>query len=157
GTHVAEPAFFHAPGSTLWMPVGADDGLWLWHLADSLEPLDKVHLVTTKPALWMTAAQMGVGVLAAWSTDADCYMTLANSLAPGRSQRIAATCAQPHIAIDQKTQAGVMVFEGRDGVRLMHIHGTQFGGDAPLVRPWTRAPRTVFDGTRFWVSYLDAR
>ena len=31
------------------------------------------------------------------------------------------------------------------------------GGDAPVLRANATSPRTVFDGQRFWISYIDER
>ena len=50
-----------------------------------------------------------------------------------------------------------MLFDSSEGVRLMSIHTTMMGGDAHVIRRDGTSPRTLFDGTNFWVSYLDAR
>lgn len=158
GTHVAKPAFYETANDIV-MPVVGDDGLWLHRYYDSLEPIDSFHALDTKPARSIAAAQMGNGMLTAWSTDYECYMMMTSSFEPlaGPHKMINATCAQPRIAVNMQTQSAVMVFDSDDGVRMMNIQGSQFGGDAPLLRYATRAPRAVFDGTHFWVSYLDER
>src|SRR6185503_14068479 len=65
GTHIAEPAFYKTQAD-LVMPIVGDDGLWLHRFDDSFEPLDARHVVPTKPARSMAAAQMGVALLTAW-------------------------------------------------------------------------------------------
>jgi hypothetical protein len=156
GTYVAEPAFYNVQ-SDLVMPLVGDDGLWLHRFDDSFEPLEAKHLVPTKPARSMAAAQMGVAMFTAWSTDTECYMLLTSTYSSGIDTRLGVACADPRISVNQKTGEGVMVFDSPDGVRLMSIQTSQFGGDARLLRPGTSAARTLFDGTNFWISYLDER
>ncbi len=156
GRFLAEPGFFHTQAE-LVMPVVGDDGLWLHRFDDSLTLLDSKHVLATAPATAMTAAQLGVAMLTAWSTDSDCYLMLTSTYSPGTSARVESACNAPRVAVDQHTGAGVMVFEGADGVHQMPIQQTQFGGASRLVRPGSSAPRTVFDGSSFWVSYLDER
>jgi hypothetical protein len=156
GLRLADPAFYQAQAD-LVMPIGADDGLWLHRFSDSFVPQGSTRLFATKPAIALAAAQMGVATLVAMSTQSECYMMVTSTFAPGPSAYVPAACPQPHLAVDQKTAEGIMVFESPEGVRLMHVYQTQFGGDAPLVRAGASAPRALFDGSRFWVSYLDER
>jgi hypothetical protein len=156
GTYVADPAFYNTQAD-LVMPIAGDDGLWLHRFDDSFEPLESKLLLATKPARSMAAAQMGVALLTAWSTDSECYMMLTSTFSAGLSKRIAVACADPRLAVDQKTGSAVMVFDSPAGVRMMSIQASQFGGDARVLRDATTAPRTLFDGTNFWISYLDSR
>lgn len=156
GTYVPEPAFYQTQAD-LVMPIGGDDGLWFHRLADSFEPISSVHVATTMPVRSLAAAQMGVALLTAWSTDSECYMMLSSTFGPGPDTRMGVACADPRLSVNQKTGEGVMVFNSPEGVRMMPVQQTQFGGDAKLLRPDTAAPRTLFDGTNFWISYLDAR
>lgn len=156
GRFLAEPAFFHTQ-SELVMPVVGDDGLWLHRFDKSLTLLDSKHVLATAPATAMTAAQLGVAMLTAWSTESDCHLMLTSTYSPGTTAHVESACNAPRVAVDQHTGAGVMVFEGTDGVHEMPIQQTQFGGASRLVRPGSSAPRTLFDGTSFWVSYLDER
>src|SRR5262249_1194022 len=61
GPFLSEPAFFNVQAA-LVMPIVGDDGLWLPRFDDSFEPLDARHVVPTKPARSMAAAQMGVAM-----------------------------------------------------------------------------------------------
>jgi hypothetical protein len=156
GTMVADPAFYKTQADIV-MPVAGDDGLWLHRFDDSLEPLDSKLVIPTKPARSMTAAQMGVALFTAWSTDSECYMMLTSTFGGGIDTRLPVACHDPRISINQQTSEGVMVFDSPEGVRLMNIYGGQFGGDARVLREGTGAARTVHDGTSFWISYLDTR
>jgi len=156
GTFVAEPAFYKVQAD-LVMPIVGDNGLTLHRFDDSFEPLDSRLVVPTKPARSMAAAQMGVAMLTAWSTDSECYLMLTSTFSAGIDTRVPVACADPRISVNQKTGEAVMVFDTVDGVRMMNIQQTQFGGDARLLRDSSGAPRTLFDGTNFWISYLDTR
>jgi hypothetical protein len=156
GSYVAEPAFFKTQAD-LVMPVAGDDGLWLYRFDDSFEPTGSVHVVPTKPARSFAAAQLGVALMTAWSTDSECYMMLTSTFSGGVDTRVPVACHDPRISVNQKTGEGVMVFDSPDGVRMMGIQTTQFGGGARVLRTGTSAARTLFDGTNFWISYLDER
>src|SRR6185503_18440345 len=116
-----------------------------------------LHVVPTKPARSMAAAQMGVALLTAWSTDSECYLMLASTFSAGIDTRVPVACPDPRLSVNQKTGEAVMVFNSPDGVRMMNIQQTQFGGDSRVLREASGAPRTLFDGTNFWISYLDSR
>lgn len=156
GRLVSEPAFYNVQGD-LVMPIAGNDGLWLHRFQDSFEPIDGKLMVPTKPARSMAAAQMGVATFIAWSTDSECYMYETSTFGAGIDTRIGVACSDPKIAVNQKTGEGVMAFNTSEGVRLMPINGTQFGGDSMLLRDSTSDPRVMFDGTNFWISYLDTR
>ncbi|HEY5951751.1 MAG TPA: hypothetical protein VIV40_39925, partial [Kofleriaceae bacterium] len=156
GTYLADPAFYQTQAD-LVMPVAGDDGLWLHRFADSFEPLDSKLVVATKPARSMAAAQMGVAMLAAWSTDTECYMMLTSTFSAGINTRVPVACPDPRLSVNQQTGEAIMVFDSVEGVRMMSIQGTQFGGDARVLRSASTSPRTLFDGNNFWVSYLDTR
>jgi hypothetical protein len=155
GTFIADPAFYKTQAD-LVMPVAGDDGLWLHRFNASLEPVDSKLVIASNPARSLTAAQMGVAMLTAWSTDSECYIALTSTFGAGVNTRMPVACADPRISVGQGGQA-VMVFNSPDGVRMMSIQASQFGGDAHVLRGATAHPRTLFDGDRFWISYLDER
>ena len=155
GTHLAQPAFYTA-GSDILMPVVTDDALWLHRFYDSLEPIDSVRVMPVpKAPRSLAAAELGGRLLTAFSTDYDCYLTLTDAAGSGPTQMLTAACEHPRVAVSGAV--GTMLFDSVDGVRLMSINGDQLGGDAYVIRPATHTPRIVFDGTRFWVSYIDMR
>jgi hypothetical protein len=157
GRLVAEPAFFDTRTNDLVMPIAGDDGLWLHRFYDSFEPNGSKQVLATAPALSMGAAQMRDGLLISWSTANDCYIMATDTFEPGRTAHIPAQCNEPRMAVHSNGLEAVMVFDSEDGARIMNIFGTQFGGDARVMRPATSSPRVVFDGSRFWISYIDER
>lgn len=156
GRFVGEPALYWA-GTNMVMPTVGDDGMWLHWFDDSLEPLDSKLLIETKPATSLGVAQVGHGVLTAWSTDTECYTSFNGSFGPGVTSRTGTACPSPQIAANQQTREGVMLFDSPEGVRLMPFNSTMIGGDAPVIRADATSPRAVYDGTNYWVTYLDTR
>ena len=49
------------------------------------------------------------------------------------------------------------MFEGNGGVQMTDILGTEMTGNTEMVHVGGHAPRIVFDGSRYWVSYIDNR
>ncbi len=156
-TAIADPTFFYAQGN-LVMPVGTKDGLVMHRFVDeSLEPLDSKLFMATKPVTAVTSAQLGTAMMTAYSTETECYLMVNTTFEPGASARVDRPCPSPRLSVDQSTGDAILLFDSTDGIRMMPIHITMFGGDAPVIRTGATAPRTVFDGTRFWLSYLDDR
>jgi hypothetical protein len=156
GTHVAEPALY-TTSSNIVMPVAGDDGLWFHRFHDSLEPIDSLHMMQTEPATSFAVAQAGASLVSAWSTESTCYVNVNRTYELGTTGIISSPCADPRLAFNQRTGEGVMLFDSEEGVRLMSLYETQMGGHPRVIRPETSSPRTVFDGTNFWVAYLDSR
>jgi hypothetical protein len=105
----------------------------------------------------MTATRYRDDTMVVWSTDTTCH-----------SQRVAANisasrnfpCVNGRVAIDAASLAGYMIYEGDDD-KLM-ISEITIGGESEISNTRVfleggRAPRIVFDGTQYWVSYLDQR
>jgi hypothetical protein len=103
----------------------------------------------------MTAATMGHSTVVAWTTKASCYMMTMFVAQPGPTSSTAA-CPSPRLAIDSATQHGQLVFEATDGIRVRGTQHTSFAGESQLIAHAGSAPRVLWDGHRFWISYLDA-
>lgn len=156
GDALPDPTFFWAQGN-LVMPVGTKDGLVMHRFQDSLEPIESKLFYPTKPVTAVTTAQLGSYMMTAFSTETECYLSWNTTYEPGVLTRVPAACPSPRVSMNEKNGDAVMLFDSLDGVRMMPIHLTMFGGDAPVLRGAASAPRTVFDGERFWISYLDSR
>jgi hypothetical protein len=155
GTHLAEPAFFYT-SHDLVMPVGGDDGLTLHRFSSSYNYIDSKHVVATPPATGLTSAQVGLTTMAAWSTKDDCYLTEMMAYDAAPSINLGYACSSPRLAVNAATQAGALVFDSPEGVRLLN---TQYASKvkAGLLRAGGSSPRILFDGMKFWVSFLDPR
>jgi hypothetical protein len=102
----------------------------------------------------MTTAAYGDDAIVAWSTERECHL-----------QRIAANmhsmqpfaCNNTRLAMNFDDRSGQMVYETRDGIGISDIrinsHG-EIANQFTLTNQGT-SPRIVFDGERYWVSYLN--
>jgi len=155
-TAVADPTFYKAQGN-LVMPVGTADGLMMYKFDDSMEPQGAKLFKSTKPVLSVTSAQLQTNMMTAWSTETECHLMINTTFEPGISTRVNAPCVDPRISVNESTGEAVLLFDSIEGIRMMPIHLTKFGNDAPVLRAHASSPRTLFDGQRHWISYLDAR
>jgi hypothetical protein len=157
GNFVAKPALFSADGDTV-MPIGGDNGLTVVRFDGTWTPTDSQLMMPSKPVTSMTAGQMGGATLVTWSTPYECYSALLTGYTtPTISSRVPIPCANPHIASNAGGGNALVVFEGGGGIRMMHVSHTQMDGDSLPVRTNAQAPRVVFDGNLYWVSFLDVR
>lgn len=155
GNVVAKPAIYATDGG-LVMPVGGLDGLTLYRLADSFEPIDSRLVVASNPVVSLTAARSGAATLAAWSTKDQCYMMQLAGLESGPMTSKRMPCDNPRLALDSQTHNGIMVADSPEGVRLTITQGAVMYG-AELIHENTYAPRALFDGKHFWVSWINDR
>lgn len=157
GTATAEGTFFKAQGNIV-MPVATSTGLWMHRFVDdSLEPSDSKLFAASKPVVSLTTAQFGTNMMTAWTTETECHLMVNTTFEPGVHTMVNRPCPSPRLSLNESTGDAVLLFDSAEGIRLMPIHITMFGGDAKVIRSDASSPRTLFDGQRFWVSYLDAR
>jgi hypothetical protein len=156
GRHLAEPALFAAQGD-LVMPVAGDDGVWLHWYGHAFDPIGQKQLLATEPVLSFDATMFGNTMLAAWSTTESCYVVSANVFDhAGTTTRLPAACGDPRMAVNN-WGIGLAVFDTPEGASMMTLSPSQMGGNARVLRNGMTSPRTVFDGARFWISFLDDR
>jgi hypothetical protein len=157
GSFIAQPAFLRADSQTV-IAVGGPDGVNMTQFDNSWAQVQSKLVGPSKPVSGLAATQYGSAVLAAWSTVSnECYVQMFAALTPGTQSHTTFACNAPRIAGDVANSTAKIVFEGAGNIRLMHVAHTQMGGDSVLLRPEGMSPRVVFDGNRYWVSYIDAR
>jgi len=152
---IANPAFQIADGVN-FVPVADDQGLRLERF-DNAWQVSTMRAAKTEAATGLAAAPMGHSTVAAWSTKANCYMMTLFTASPGPLATMPEACTSPRLAIDGASQVGQLVFESTDGIRMLTTKHTSFDGVSQLLRRDGTAPRVLWDGHRFWISYLDAR
>jgi hypothetical protein len=153
--HIASPAFQVSDGVD-FVPVADDQGLRLERF-NGAWTASTMRVANTEAATGLAAAKMDYSTVAAWSTKANCYMMTLFTAAPGPLATMPESCASPHLAIDGASQVGQLVFQGTDGIRVLMTKHTSFAGVSQLIGRDGTAPRVLWDGQRFWISYLDAR
>jgi hypothetical protein len=151
-----KPGFFETNHQHV-VVVGGQDGVSVTQFDDEWSLIGTTLVGATKPVTTMAATQMGDAVIATWSTSAgECYV-LQLATHPGTPAGVASACANDRIAANVADDSAKIIFEGNNGIRVMHVAHTQMGGDSVQLRPDAHSPRIVFDGARYWVSYLDLR
>lgn len=153
--NIANPAFQLSDGVN-FVPVADDQGLRLERF-DASWQASTMRVATTEAATGLAAAKMDYSTVAAWSTKANCYMMTLFTAAPGPLATMPESCASPHLAVDGASQMGQLVFQGPDGIRMLTTKHTSFDGVSQLIGRDGTAPRVIWDGTRFWMSYIDTR
>ena len=106
----------------------------------------------------LATAQNGDEIRAAWeTTDKRCFIADLAAVTKVDAALVDHDCGRPQIATDVASATTNIAFERDGGIRLMHISHLHGGIASTLLRPDARSPRIAFDGTRFWITYLDAR
>lgn len=153
--YVSKPAFQSSDGVS-FVPVADDQGLRLERFNGAWQ-VSTMRVATTDPATGVTAAPMDYSTVAAWATKSSCYMMTMFTASPGPLATMPEACTSPHLAIDSTTQVGQLVYESVDGIRIEMTKHTSFANASQLLRPEGTSPRILWDGHRFWISYLDQR
>jgi hypothetical protein len=155
GTVTAKQTFVPIADGLL-MPVGDEYGVTIQRLADSYEPRASYRLPKTGAVLGLTAASSSNTALLAWTTSDHCFMSQLDGYNITTTEAKADACANPRIALDSRSLDGVLVFDSPEGVRLSLTQGTDMIG-RDLVSGNATSPRVLFDGSNFWVSFIDDR
>jgi len=115
------------------------------------------QVLSTKAPLSITSTRYREDTMVVWSTDSTCNLT---RIAAERSSSRNFACAGARIAVNPLERGGYMVYEeGADKIMLAQI---KVGGESEIANTrmflenaWS--PKIVFDGSRYWISYLNAR
>lgn len=154
GGIVAKPALVTA-GRDAIFPVGGTDGVALAGFDDSWQALGTAHVATGEPVTGLTATRDAGDALVAWSTASTCSLVRVEGMAPGPVAQVGAACANPRLAADPTGGTEALVYTDGTDVLFKHFAGDQLGRGPELLHSHARAPRIAFDGTRYWVSYVD--
>jgi hypothetical protein len=151
-THASKQAVLHA-GSDRVAPLSCEviavspfDASW----TQMTSPLN----VETSETTGMATVQLGAGALVAVSTASDCHVELITDPATSNGSSQPFRCPSPRIANDGSAVSRLM-FEGDDGVRAVSVDGRQLATTSHLIAAGATSPRILFDGQRYWTSYLD--
>ena len=153
GGIVAKPAVVRA-GQRLIVPVGGEGGVTFAELGGA-QLTRKVQIATARPVTGLTATPFANDALVAWSTASTCSLAKLGDLTPGPVSQVAAPCATPRLAADPASGTEALVYTAGNDVLLRYFAGNQLARPPVVLRSQARAPRIAFDGTRYWVTYLD--
>jgi uncharacterized protein involved in high-affinity Fe2+ transport len=156
GSIIAKPGIF-ATEQTHLVTTGGSDGVSVTQFDNTWTNLGTQLVGPSSQVTDLAATQAGDAELAAWSTiDGQCYVQPI-SIHPTQGVPAAYPCANVRIAADVAHDSAKLVFEAEGNIRITHIAHTQMGGDSVMLRPEGISPRIAFDGTHYWVSYIDLR
>lgn len=102
----------------------------------------------------MTGAAYGDDALVIWSTESTCHLS---RLASGLGAMLNGACHHPRLATDFARNEGALAYEAGNTLMFTNIF-VSGGNELSATRELTvgaASPRVVFDGTRYWVSYID--
>jgi hypothetical protein len=113
--------------------------------------------ITAKAPRTMTATRYRDDTMVVWSTESTCHaMRVGAEISSSRSW----PCLGGRVAINAAALSGYMVYEeGADKIMISQI---RIGGESELANTRlflesARAPKIVFDGTHYWISYINSR
>ena len=112
------------------------------------------QVVQQSAPLSLTSTRYGNDAMIAWSTPGDCH--LARIAADTHNVR-SFPCRNNRIASNFAEKSGQMVFEENGGVHRSDIMvgaHNDIANNNQLV-PTGKSPRIVYDGKRYWVSYIN--
>lgn len=123
---------------------------------DSDWKLATTEQLTTVETFALTATQYFDDALVAWSTADSCHVRRVGAAIESSRDF---PCLGARIAVDEANLAGVLVYEADGNVMIsdLRIGGESELANARLLAPDATSPRVTFDGSRFWISYLDLR
>jgi hypothetical protein len=113
------------------------------------------QIVENSSPLSMTSARYGNDAMVAWSTPDDCHLS---RIAAETHDTQNFPCRNNRMASNFAEKSGQMVFEENGGVRrsdLMIGAHNEIANNNKLVSTG-KSPRIVFDGKRYWISYINA-
>jgi hypothetical protein len=156
GNFVGKPAVLYANGDRV-IPVATDAGLTVHAFDGSWNWINSKDVQASKPAIGMATTQVGNSAMVAWSTDYDCYVRLINTFDSGNGSTLQGPCLSPRLAANSTQDSAVLVYQTPQGVRFVSISHSAMNPATRMIRANASSPRVLFDGQRYWISYLDAR
>lgn len=152
---VASGVMYRLAGQQPVIPYATADGLYLQPLDAGLQPKALQHYLTTDPVIGLTATQDEGNILVAMSTATDCHIQLVESISSGYGSTLPVACESPMVAAAPQQGSAGLVFEYADAVWFALIEQGQIVSGHRMSASAT-SPRIVFDGQRYWASFLDA-
>ena len=154
GGFIGDTAVMHSRGNRI-AATGGDTGLVMTTFDSAWTPMSSEVIARSVPTS-MTSAAYGNDAMVAWAADDGCHL---QRVASGIHSTQPFACRNPRLATNFVGQAAELVWEGGDNVMLSNIRASthnEIANDRVLA-PNGASPRIVFDGKRYWVSYLNSK
>lgn len=152
---MTEPAIIETDGARVATFADATS-IQAWHFDRfNWQPVANMEIAQTdEPAIGLTATSNLDAMYVAWSTQHSCSLARLPGFATPVIKSMDGACGDPHIAIDA-SGSGIMLFESHGNINISHINGIQMAGDSQLLRGVATSPRLLWDGERYWVSFVN--
>jgi len=135
--------------------VADTDGVSVWHYDREWNTTGSMLVLPTDPATSVTTSAYGDTALVGWSTQTECYLARLPGFATADWGVVGnGPCPTPRVAGDGTGEQAVVVYEYANTVRIAHVGANQLSPSTTMLRAYSHSPRVVWDGTRFWVSYI---
>lgn len=152
GTMLGDTLMMYARGNYVAAAGGAG-GI----IASSFDPnFDEIgsQVIEHSSPLSMSTSRYGADAMVAWSTPGDCHLA---RIAADTHDVQSFPCRNNRIASNFDEKSGQMVFEQDGGIHRTDIMvgaHNDLANNNQLV-PTGKSPRIVYDGKRYWVSYIN--
>ncbi len=153
GSVIGNEPVLHARGDRV-TTLGGSGGLVATTFDGNWDAVSSEVIARSVPT-YMSSTSYGGDAMIAWSTESDCNI---QRVAAGLHSQISHACEGAQLAMSYEDGAGLMVYEGGESIwasRILIGSHNEFASEHVLT-PNGEDPRVVFDGERFWVSYVSA-
>jgi hypothetical protein len=156
-TAVAKPAVMQLGTATV-MATGGVDGLSLTQISPQFEVGETLLVGASSAVTSLSATQYGQSIVATWTTeDHNCYVERLAQFVAGNATHSMIDCDHVRVAANIGANEARIVFDGTGGLRMTTVSEMKIDGFSTQLRADARGSRVIFDGERYWVSYIDAR
>jgi hypothetical protein len=150
GMYASEEAVLHANTARI-TPTACSGGLMVNPYTGWTSDGTQLTL-TSNQSTGLDSTPFGAEALSIWSTADSCHMVRHTS----RNQGVATSldtmaCRSPRLASDGTT--ALALYEDGGMIQQLPLAADTFGTVAPFASG--SSPRVLFDGTQYWVGYLD--
>jgi hypothetical protein len=136
-------------------PTSCSAGLTVNPYDPTWTPTASQLAVNTTLSTGLASTPFGTDAMVVWSTADSCYLERVIHLGQGTGGMQSWACPFPRIAANAPASTGTLAYEGTDGVRLASFSADAVDAASTLVAPGATSPRIAFDGTTYWLAYLD--
>ena len=154
GLYVAKDTMLLANGDRI-TPTSCSAGLTVNPYDPTWMPTASQLAVNTTMSTGLASTPFGADAMVVWSTMDACYLERVIHLGQGAGGMQGWACPSPRIAANAPASTGTLAYEGTDGVRLASFSADAVDAASTLVAPGATSPRIAFDGTTYWLAYLD--
>lgn len=152
GSYVGDATVMHARGERITATGGAT-GMVLSTFDSQWASVGSEQLARSVPT-GMTTTAYGNDAMVAWTTATDCHL---QRVAANVHSEQAFPCSNARLAVDYGSRSGQLVYQDGEDILLSNILASSHNEIANqlFLAPGGKAPRIVFDGTRYWISYTN--